>query len=105
MKYAVIDVKGKQYKVSEGDVIDVERLEKEAEAKITLGQVMLFGDSKNLEVGKPYLKDVKVEAKVLGEKKTPKIIVYKHKRRKDYKKKTGHRQILTSLKILKIKTK
>jgi len=103
--WVVAKIGAKQYKVSEGDVIDVERLEKDAEAKITLGQVMLYGDSKSLEVGKPYLKDVKLEAKVLGEKKAAKIIVYKHKRRKDYSKKTGHRQILTSLKILKIKIK
>ena len=103
--WAVVKIGAKQYKVKEGDRIQVQRLEKTASGKVTLGQVMLYDDGKTCEVGRPYLNDVKLEAKVLGESKAKKVIVYKYKRRKDYKKKTGHRQVFTSLQILKIKTK
>ena len=103
--WAVVKIGAHQYKVKEGDVVDVQRLEKTSSGKLTLGQAMLYADAKTVEVGRPYLKDVKLEAQILGEKKAEKIIVYKYKRRKGYKRTRGHRQILTSLKILKIKIK
>ena len=103
--WVVVKIGSKQYKVKQGDTIEVQRLKDIAVGKVTLGQVMLYSDSKSCQVGKPYLKDVKLEVEVLGESKAKKVIVYKYKRRKDYKKKTGHRQIRTSVKILKIKTK
>jgi large subunit ribosomal protein L21 len=103
--WVVARVGAKQYKVKEGDIIDVQRIQTPPSGKVTLGQVMLYSDPKGLEVGNPYLKEIKLEAKVVAQKKAKKIIVYKHKRRKDYDKKTGHRQNLTSLQILKIKTK
>ncbi|MBN2120341.1 MAG: 50S ribosomal protein L21 [Candidatus Omnitrophica bacterium] len=103
--WVVAKIGSKQYKIKEGDVIQVERLDRSSGSKITLGQVLVFHDDNKIDVGRPYIKDVKIEAKVLEEKKAKKVTVFKFKRRKDYQKKTGHRQIYTFLKVLKIKVK
>ena len=96
--YAVIATGGKQYKVSEGDVIRVEKLGAEADSKFTFDQV-LYVDGKD---GNPTVEGASVEATVVGDGKAKKVIVYKYKRKTGYHKKNGHRQQYTEVKIDKI---
>lgn len=103
--WSVVKIGSKQYKVTEGDIIQVQRLQSASGSKVVFDKVMLLSRDGKLDVGKPYLGNVKIEAEVLGEKKSDKTIIFKYKRRKAYQRKRGHRQILTSLKILKIKSK
>ncbi len=99
--YAVIATGGKQYKVSEGDVIRVEKLGAEAAEKVTFDQVLLVSDS-DVKVGNPTVANASVEATVLNNGKAKKVIVYKYKRKTGYHKKNGHRQAYTEVKIDKI---
>lgn len=99
--YAVIATGGKQYKVSEGDVIRVEKLGVEAGEKYVFDQVLLVSDS-DVKIGNPTVEGAKVEATVMNEGKAKKVIVYKYKRKTGYHKKNGHRQQYTELKIDKI---
>lgn len=101
MAYAVIETGGKQYKVEEGDYIQVEKLD--AKKSITFDKVLLFVDGDKIEVGQPFVKGVKVTAKVNDEGKDKKIIVYKFKRKTGYKRRRGHRQPYTGIVIDKIK--
>ena len=103
--WTVIKIGAQQYKVKEGDLIQTQRIKDQEEKKITFDTVMLFSNKDKVQIGKPYLKDVKVEAEIVGEEKAKKTIVFKFKRRKGYQKKRGHRQIHSFLKILKIKGK
>ena len=98
---AVVEISKKQYLVKKGDTLDVQRL-KGQEGKVTFDKVLVLADDKKINIGTPYLEKAKVEAKIEGEKKSKKIIVYKSKRRKKYRKKQGHRQIYTILKITRI---
>ncbi|MDU3125771.1 MAG: 50S ribosomal protein L21, partial [Finegoldia magna] len=92
---------GKQYKVSEGDVIKVEKIEAEAGDKIEFDQVlMVAGD--DVKVGSPVVEGAKVSAEVLDQKKDKKIVIFKFKAKKNYRKKKGHRQPYTLVKIEKI---
>ena len=99
--YAVIATGGKQYKVSEGDIIRVEKLGAEADEKVTFDQVVLVSDS-DVKVGNPTVAGANVEATVLSNGRAKKIIVYKYKRKTGYHKKNGHRQAYTEVKIDKI---
>ena len=104
--FAVVKTGGKQYKVKENDIILVEKLENKKGDSINLNQILLLSnDEKKIQIGTPLLKGVSVKAKILEQKKQKNILVFKKKRRKNYKKKTGHRQNITVLKILKIGTK
>ena len=95
--WAVVEIGKKQYKVKKGDLIRVERLKQEG--KVVFDKVLLFCKDEKIEIGTPYLDNVKVESEVLKEEKAKKIIVYKDKRRKKYRRTQGHRQIQTLLKI------
>ena len=97
--YAVIATGGKQYKVSEGDIIKVEKLGLEADEKVTFDQVLLVSDVK---VGNPTVANASVDGTVLSNGKGKKVIVYKYKRKSGYHKKNGHRQAYTEVKIDKI---
>ena len=99
--YAVIVSGGKQYKVSEGDVIRVEKLEVEEGAKISFDQVLLINDG-SLKIGTPTVQGAKVSGTVLQNGKGKKVIVYRYKRKSGYHKKNGHRQLFTEVKIDKI---
>ena len=99
--YAIIATGGKQYKVSEGDIITIEKLGVEAGEKVTFDQVLAVGD-KDLKVGDPTVKGATVEASVVKEGRGKKVIVYKYKRKTGYHKKNGHRQAFTQVKIEKI---
>ena len=100
--YAVVFTGGKQYKVSEGDVIFVEKLEAEVDSNVELSNVLAVGKEDGLVVGKPLVEGAKVVAKVLAQGKAKKIIVFKYKRKLDYRKKQGHRQSYTKIQIEKI---
>ena len=99
--FAIIKTGGKQYKVSEGDIIKVEKIEAEAGDKIEFDQVlMVAGD--DVKVGSPVVERAKVSAEVLDQKKDKKIVIFKFKAKKNYRKKKGHRQPYTLVKIEKI---
>ncbi len=100
--FAVVGMGKKQYKVTEGDIIKVERLSGEVGQEIELGEVYLLKNNGTLKVGTPLLAGAKVKAKILAQERAPKIIVFKKKRRKKYRRVFGHRQYLTALKIEKI---
>ena len=97
--YAVIKTGGKQYKVAMNDVILVEKLEVEAGADVTFSEILMVGEDTNLKVGAPLVDGARVAATVLDHGRDDKIIVFKKKRRKQYKRKQGHRQGYTTLKI------
>ena len=99
--YAIIATGGKQYKVSEGDIIRVEKLGVEAGTTYTFDQVLAVNNDK-LVVGNPTVDGAKVTASVIGDGKTKKVVVYKYKRKTGYHKKNGHRQQYTAVKIDKI---
>ena len=99
--YAIIATGGKQYKVSEGDIITIEKLGVEAGEKVTFDQVLaVSGD--DMKVGNPTVSGATVEASVVKEGRAKKVIVYKYKRKTGYHKKNGHRQSFTQVKIDKI---
>ncbi len=102
--YAIIEACGKQYKVSEGDVVFFEKLDTEEGKKVTFKDVVLVSDDKKVQVGNPYVKGVKVEGKVVSHGKGKKILVFKYKAKKNYKRTRGHRQPYTKVEITAIKT-
>ena len=99
--YAIIETGGKQYRVQQGDVIYVEKLDKEADAAVEF-DALLIGDEGSVKVGKPVVEGAKVTAKVAGQVKGEKIIVFKYKSKKNYRRKQGHRQPYTKVTIGKI---
>ncbi len=102
--FAILETGGKQYKVQPGDVIDVERLDGDVGSQIELDRVlMMAGEGKDkVSVGSPTLAGVKVLAEVVGQEKGRKIVVFKYKPKVRYRRKTGHRQSLTRLRITDI---
>ena len=101
--YAIIESCGKQYKVTQGDVVFFEKLDTEAGKKVTFDKVILVSDDKKVEIGNPYVKGVKVEGKVVEHGKGKKIVVFKYKAKKNYRRKQGHRQPYTKVEITGIK--
>ena len=102
--YAVIESCGKQYKVAQGDVVFFEKLDTEEGKKVTFDKVVLVSEEGKVQVGNPYVKGVKVEGKVVAHGKAKKIIVFKMKAKKNYRRKQGHRQPYTKVEITAIKT-
>ncbi len=100
--YAVVDIAGKQVKVEEGDRIRVPKLDAESGEKITLDRVLLVGGEGESRGGTPQVEGAAVEAQVLGHGRDRKVIVFKMKRRKGYRRKNGHRQPFTELQVDKI---
>ena len=98
--YAIIETGGKQYRVSEGDELNVELLH--AEGAVTFDKVVFCSDGKNPMVGEPHVSQCKVHGDVLGLAKGEKVIAFKYKKRKNYRRKVGHRQKYTRVKITKI---
>jgi len=102
--YAIIETGGKQYKVSKNDQLDVEKLGGKAGQNIKLDKVLLFSDGKKIQVGSPYVKSVSISCEVLGDVKSDKKVVsFRFRRRKASKKKIGHRQGYTRLRVKEIK--
>ena len=102
--YAIIESCGKQYKVAEGDIVFFEKLDAEEGKKVTFDKVILVSEEGKIQVGSPYVKAVKVEGKVISHGKAKKIIVFKMKPKKNYRRKQGHRQPYTKVEITGIKT-
>lgn len=100
--YAVIQTGGKQYKITEGQKIRVEKLNVEPGSSYVFESVLMLGDDANPKIGQPFLNDQTVEAEVLGHFRAEKIRIFKLKRRKNHRKQMGHRQWFTELKITKI---
>ena len=100
--YAIIKTGGKQYMVKVGDVLMVEKLDVESGAKVVFDEVLAVGNNGELNLGSPVVSGAKVEATVVENGKTKKVIVFKYKPKKDYRKKQGHRQPFTKVKIEKI---
>ena len=101
--YAIIESCGRQYKVAEGDVVFFEKLDVEEGKKVTFDKVVLLSEEGKVEVGAPYVKGIKVEGKVVAHGKGKKIIVFKYKAKKNYRRKQGHRQPYTKVEITAIK--
>ncbi len=101
--YAVIEACGKQYKVTKGDVVFFEKLDEEIDKKVTFDKVVLLSDDGKIEIGTPYVKGIKVEGKVVAHGKGKKIVVFKYKAKKNYRRKQGHRQPYTKVEITAIK--
>ncbi len=102
--YAIIESCGRQYKVEKGEVVFFEKLNAEEGKKVTFDNVVLVSDNGKIQVGNPYVKGVKVEGKVVAHGKGKKIIVFKMKPKKNYRRKQGHRQPYTKVEITAIST-
>ena len=100
--FAIINVLGDQLKVLENGKYYVPRLKEKVDSEVTFKSVLMIGDAKNVKIGTPEVKGAKVTAKVLEHVKDDKVIVFKKKIRKSYKKKAGHRQQYTKIEVLKI---
>jgi len=101
--YAIVEIAGQQFKVEKDQSIFVHRLEGEEGSSVDFDKVLLIEDGKKINVGTPVVEGAKVSAKILSHLKGDKVIVFKKKRRKGYRKKNGHRQYLTKLQIENIK--
>ena len=99
--YAIIATGGKQYRVSEGDVLYIEKIDAEVDSTVSF-DVLLLGNEGDVKVGTPVVEGVKVEGKVVGQVRGEKIIVFKYKSKKNYRRKQGHRQPFTKVEITSI---
>ena len=100
--YAVVETGGKQYKVAKNDIILVEKLKYKAGGEVKLANVLLAKEGNSVHVGNPYVKGARVICESLGEVRLDKVIAFKYKKRKSEKKKIGHRQAATKLKVKEI---
>ena len=99
--YAIIATGGKQYRVSEGDVIYIEKIDAQVDSTVSF-DVLLMGNDGDVKIGTPVVEGVKIEGKVVGQIRGEKIVVYKYKSKKNYRRKQGHRQPYTKVEITKI---
>lgn len=97
--YAVIRTGGKQYRVTEGQTLQVEKLAGAAGDAISFDEVLLVGGSESPKVGKPLVSGASVKAQIMGEERGEKLVVFKFRRRKNYRRKNGHRQVYTRVRI------
>ena len=106
MSFAIIQTGGKQYRVKASEILKIEQLENlKPESKIEFNEVLAYGDDKNIEVGSPLVKGAKVEAELLKNGKNRTILIFKKRRRKNSRRKNGHRQLFSLIKIKKIFSK
>lgn len=97
--YAVIETGGKQHKVTEGEILKIEKLDAEVGSEVTFDKVMMIRQDEQVTVGQPYVENASVTAEVLEQGKAKKVIVFKYKRKKNYQRKKGHRQLYTAVRI------
>jgi large subunit ribosomal protein L21 len=102
--YAVVTTGNRQYRVSTGDTIEVQKLTGAVGETVALTDVQMVGQGADVTVGAPVVAGARVEAQIVAQKRGPKIIIFKHRRRKGYRRKQGHRQSLTALRITGIHT-
>ncbi len=100
--YAIVRSGGKQYKISPGDTIRVEKLDGEAGQSVEMNDVLFYSEGENILTGTPSLANVKVLGEIVAQHRARKVVIFKKKRRKGYNKKTGHRQQFTSVRIKEI---
>ena len=97
--YAVVSTGGKQYKVQKGETLRIEKIPGEVGGKVTFDKVLLVADGENIRVGQPVIEKAAVQASIVEQDKAKKILVFKYKRRKRYRRKAGHRQPYTAIRI------
>jgi large subunit ribosomal protein L21 len=97
--YAIVNTGGKQYKIEQGDVLRVEKIPGEIGSSVFFDKVLMFSDGENVSIGRPVLDNIAVKGHIIEQDKAKKIIVFKYKRRKRYRRKQGHRQQYTAIKI------
>jgi large subunit ribosomal protein L21 len=97
--YAIVNTGGKQYKIQQGDVLRVEKIPGEVGSPVSFDKVLMFSDGENVNIGRPVLDNVAVKGHIVEQGKDKKVIVFKYKRRKRYRRKLGHRQQYTAIKI------
>ena len=97
--YAVVSTGGKQYKVQQGETLRIEKIPGEVGSKVTLDRVLMVADGENVRVGQPVLEKAAVQASIVEQDKAKKVLVFKYKRRKRYRRKQGHRQPFTAIRI------
>ena len=100
--YAVVNSGGKQYKVQQGQILRVEKIPGDVGNPVTFERVLMFSDGENVSIGQPALEDIVVEGHIVEQGKAKKIIVFKYKKRKNYRRKQGHRQAYTKVLINQI---
>jgi large subunit ribosomal protein L21 len=100
--YAVVNSGGKQYKVQKGDILRVERMDGQVGDTVDFDRVLMFNDGEEVRIGQPLLEDVKVRGEIVAQDKAKKILVFKYKRRKGYRRTQGHRQPFTAVRIDRI---
>ena len=105
MSFAVIQTGGKQYKVKASEILKIEKLDKEISSKIEFNEVLAYGNDKSIEIGSPIIKGAKVEAELIKNGKNRTVLIFKKRRRKNSRRKNGHRQLFSLIKIKKIFSK
>ena len=102
MSFAIIQTGGKQYKVKASEILKIEKLDKEISSKIEFNEVLAYGNDKSIEIGSPIIKGAKVEAELIKNGKNRTVLIFKKRRRKNSRRKNGHRQQYSLIKINKI---
>ena len=102
MSFAVIQAGGKQYKVKASEILKIEKLDKDTSSKIEFNEVLVYGNDKSIEIGSPIIKGAKVEAELIKNGKNRTVLIFKKRRRKNSRRKNGHRQQYSLIKINKI---
>ena len=97
--YAVVNTGGKQYKVQKGETLRIEKIPGEVGSAVTFDKVLMLADGENIRVGQPVLENVAVQARIVEQDKAKKILIFKYKRRKRYRRKNDHRQPFTAIRI------
>jgi large subunit ribosomal protein L21 len=97
--YAVVNTGGKQYKVQKGETLRIEKIPGEVGSSVTFDKVLMLADGENIRVGQPVLENVAIQAQIVEQDKAKKILIFKYKRRKRYRRKNGHRQPFTAIRI------
>lgn len=97
--YAVVSAGGKQYKVQKGETLRIEKIPGEVGSKVTFDKVLMVADGENIRVGQPVIEKAAVQASIVEQDKAKKILIFKYKRRKRYRRKQGHRQPYTAIRI------
>ena len=100
--YAIVETGGKQQRVSVGDIISVEKVQGDPGASVEFDKVLALSSGDNMVVGRPYVENARVIASIISQERGKKVIIFKKKRRKNYKRTKGHRQYLTRLKIVEV---
>lgn len=102
--YAVIETGGKQYRVAEGDTLYVEKLDGDVGDTVSFDRVLLVADGDNVDIGRPVVSGAEVSGEIVGHGRDKKVIVFKFKRRKEYRRRNGHRQAFTAVRINTLKS-